>query len=443
MGRFGSLFKKSEKEKSESNPYAQQPPTAQSSPPPQYDQYTQYNSAQYNDNQSISPAPVGAPSGLPSGPRPGGLPSRVASGYGNGQSPPPQYSPDPAQPSPSGSQRSPYGGGSPYLNGSSTSMGPGFSKEKYGAQDGVGKSRFEPATSPYASSATPPLQSPGGYGNLGASSSGDLFANYKRPSQQATSPSGQPPYGTPGQDGESQMMSEEDREEAEIQEKKAQIIQTIKDTRDAAARSEAKVNDALARALAMTQQTFEQGERLRNAEKNATAAGREIAKGKVNLSALDHAQRMLDFAGNSKTAIQMREEKKMEYDHEQQAEVEAIEREEREARARYAQVQAIMERQNQPRPRTLGAGASKASAFEFEDEEFEDDTGEQRMHNQQIREHQEAIVHGLRQLNGVLKIQGQELERQVEQTARMTERTERNNEGLWRNRVHLESKYGK
>src|SRR5690349_12828272 len=85
MGRIGGWFKKSDdKEKSTSNPYAQQPPVTQQqsvgqhSPPPGYDQYNQYNGNQYNANQNLPQAHQGQPFGLPSGPRPGGLPGRVA-----------------------------------------------------------------------------------------------------------------------------------------------------------------------------------------------------------------------------------------------------------------------------------------------------------------------------------------------------------------------------
>jgi len=235
-------------------------------------------------------------------------------------------------------------------------------------------------------------------------------------------------------------MTEEERQEAEVQGIKSQIMHEIKGTSDSAARSEAKVNEALARALAMTQQTFEQGDRLDNAERHGATTHREISKGTVNLSALDSAQKMLNFAGNSKTAIQMREERKMGYDREHQRELDAMEQERKESRLKYAEMQGQIEAQNQQQSRTL-LGGGNASKYNFEDEEFEDDTGEQRMHNEQIRGHQDAILQGLRKVNGVLKIQGEELDRQVKQIDRMTERTERNTEGLWKNRVHLESKY--
>ena len=284
MGRFGSLFKKSEKEKSESNPYAQQPPAAQSpaqssaqfSPPPQYDQYTQYNNSQYNENQYGSQRPQGQPSGLPTGPRPGGLPSRVAPGpgFGNDKPPPPQYSPQP-------SQYSAYNGGSPSLgsaagtpvlsNTSSPSMGTGYPREKYGASDGVGKSRFEPAPSPYGNSAAPSPRQQGGYGNLGDTGGGGLFDNYNGPSKQAAGP-------VPGQTdtsydpsmpyGESQVMTAEEREQAEVDNLKAQIEAEQMATNEVGRRNYARMVEANERLRAMNTQLLENSETLNRAEAN-------------------------------------------------------------------------------------------------------------------------------------------------------------------------------
>ncbi|KAL2178823.1 uncharacterized protein P884DRAFT_328842 [Thermothelomyces heterothallicus CBS 202.75] len=439
MGRFGSLFKKSEKEKPESNPYAPQSPATQSSPPSQYAPYTQYNAAQYNDNQSISSAPAGAPSGLPSGPRPGGFPSRVAPGYGNDRSPPPQYSPDPSQPSPSGSQRSPYGGGSPYPNAPSPSMGTGFSKEKYGAQDGVGKSRFEPATSPYASSASPPSQSQGGYGNLDASSSGDLFANYNGyPKQPTSQVPGQndASYDPAMEQGETREMTEEEKEEALVNSTKAEILQTMHETNEVGMRAHAKAVEANERMRLMNEQLLRQTEMLNNAEKNTFKTQSQVEVSTVNLDDLDAANAsMFNLVANSKKRVQARTQRKLEIQRQHEVLGERTIQEEHNLERKW---RAERKKLDANRPQELLGAKKKTDFSQFE---FEDDDGQQREQNERYEQIVDGILEQAKNLRQNAEFQGFVLNEQIKQIDRITNNVQASDDKLGKNVIRINSTY--
>jgi hypothetical protein len=448
MGRFGALFKKSEKEKPESNPYAQQPPAAQSpaqsSPPPQYDQYTQYNNSQYNENQYASQRPQGQPSGLPSGPRPGGLPGRVAPGpaFGNDK-PPPQYSPQPGQ-------YSPYGGGSPSLgsaagtpvlpsNTSSPSMGTGFPREKYGASDGVGKNRFETAPSPYGNSTGAPPQRQGGYGNLGDTGSGGLFDNYNGPAKQAAGPvSGQAgaPYDPSGQYGESQLMTEEEREEAEVNDIKARIEQEQMQTNEVGRRNYARMVEANERMRAMNTQLLQNSETLERAEANTDRTQAQADISGVNLDDLDAANTTIwNFAANSKSRIASRAEKKMTIQQQQAA----LSERNRQENSLDRQWQIRQNELETAKPKgLLGAPSKKTDFSKFE---FEDDTGRQR----EMNEEYEGIVDGLlqqtKEMRQQAEFQGFILDHQNAQIARLTNKVESADDTVTKHRIRLETKY--
>ncbi|KAK3301004.1 uncharacterized protein B0H64DRAFT_382400 [Chaetomium fimeti] len=291
MGRFGALFKKSEKEKPESNPYAQQQQQpgaqspAQSSPPPQYDQYTQYNNSQYNENQYASQRPQGQPSGLPAGPRPGGLAGRVAPGqsFGNDKSPPPpQYSPQP-------SQYSAYGGGSPSLG--SAAGTPVLPSNTSSPSIGTG---FEPAPSPYGDSMGPPQQHQGGYGGLGDTSGGGLFDNYKPPSKESFSPvpgQTEAPYGSQEPYVDRSQMTEEEREEADVQVVKDQINDLRRQDKAASNRILMAVEQSVAMSANNLQTAQDQGDRLAGAHKNLTKSGTSVVIAGQNAAHLERLNR--------------------------------------------------------------------------------------------------------------------------------------------------------
>ncbi|KAG7292504.1 hypothetical protein NEMBOFW57_002539 [Staphylotrichum longicolle] len=306
MGRMGGWFKKSDdKEKSASNPYAQQPsvtqqqPVGQTSPPPLYDQYSQYNGNQYNANQNLPQSRQGPPSGLPAGPR-AGLPSTFGQGPprtgtwesnntappeydeqpGHGAPPPSYHRPSPTSstgwsPALSSSRASPSigpNGGSPALSSTtSPSLGTGYPREKLGAADGVGKSRFDqPVASRYNNSPSLPSQRQGGYGGLDTGRE-ELFANYKGPSQSTTGPNlaqSTSPYSGDGGFNEEREMTEEERKDAEVAGLKAQIEAEQIGTEDSLDRSLQAVTAANSMFDNLLNDFEIQESRMDNAERN-------------------------------------------------------------------------------------------------------------------------------------------------------------------------------
>jgi hypothetical protein len=127
---------------------------------------------------------------------------------------------------------------------------------------------------------------------------------------------------------------------------------------------------------------------------------------------------MWNFAGNSKTAVQSREERKLMFERDNEVELREIEREEKEAELRKAALHARLESQQQNRSKGL-LGGNKAGNSMFE---FEDDTGEQREMNNEIEEAQEEALFALQQARLVLDANQKEIERQNHQVQRMTER---------------------
>ncbi|KAK4105328.1 hypothetical protein N658DRAFT_555843, partial [Parathielavia hyrcaniae] len=387
MGKFGELFKRSDKSKAE-NPYAQQP-VSQSSPPPQYGQY---NQSQYNDNRQI---PQGPPSGLPTGPRPGGLAGRVAPGPSRtdtwesnrtSHTAPPGYSEQPGTSSPPpaylGSPAALSGGTGPALssnmaspalpsNRTSPSVGNGFSREKYGAQDGFGGNRFgSSSTSPYDRSDGLPSQRQGGYGGLDTESGG-LFANYKPPRQQvADSSLGQadPFSGGPGQYRDPQQMTEED----ELDWTKAEIVGTKVATNDVARRNISRLAAANEQFDAMNGQLVREWEMLKNAEKNINNSDGQAKVGGVNIDDLNAANTsMFNLAANSKARVMQRHEKKMTIQRQQQLAEQGISMEADQIGREW---EAERQKTQGTKPKVLGGSAQKTDASRFQ---FEDDTGEQ------------------------------------------------------------------
>jgi hypothetical protein len=149
-------------------------------------------------------------------------------------------------------------------------MGAGFSKDKYGAQDGVGRNRFEPTSSPYGNPTPFTSQRQGGYGNLD-DGRGALFAGYNAGPKSTTSPSlGQPggSYGDSMQYDESQPMTEEERADAEAEGYKAQIEETQAAANDVGRRNYANMVAANERMLALNTQLLQDSEVMKRAEAN-------------------------------------------------------------------------------------------------------------------------------------------------------------------------------
>ncbi|KAK4128610.1 hypothetical protein N657DRAFT_639097 [Parathielavia appendiculata] len=457
MGKFGELFKKSDKSKAE-NPYAQQP-VSQSSPPPQY---SQYNQSQFNDNRHIS---QGASSGLPAGPRPSGLPSRVAAGPPRtdtwesnkpSYTAPPVYSEQRGTSSPPPSYKgspAPFSGGrspalspalssntaSPALpsNRTSPSVGNAFPREKYGARDGFGGNRFgSSSTSPYDRSPGLPSQRQGGYGGLGTENGG-LFDNYKPPSQRFADQSSDqvgPFSGAPGQYGDSQQMTEDE----ELEWTKAEIVGTKVATNEVARRNVSRLAAANEQFDAMNEQLVREWEMLKNAEKNINNSDGQAKVGGVNIDDLDAANTsMFNLVANSKARVMQRHEKKMVIQRQQKLMEQDISMGADEIGREWE-----MERQKlqATKPKVLGGSAQKTDASRFQ---FEDDTGEQ----QALDDEYDGLVGEIEKESGKLleRAQFQEfmLTRQNKLIEDMTVRAETVSDHVVKNQMRLDTRYNR
>ncbi len=327
MGKFGSLFKKSDDKQKpaspapSSNPYASPStdsyassstnPYAQPSPPTQHQQYQQYNSAQHRDNQRASQSSYGAASqssysapsygsssGLPSGPRPGGLPARVNQGAGTWSSghdsygPPPSYSAGADDSSATHSNRTspsvvsssfsratgssqttptiPSQGGSPAFSSGAPSpafgskTATGYPSEKYGATDAIGRNRFDTAAT---------SQRPGGYGNLDSARE-ELFSGYNRNQQAGPNlAQSQSPQFEAGNFADREHMTEEELEAAEVDDKKQEIIHYKKETAASSARAANMSDEGVARLFGNLENLQNQGRVLRDVQGKINQAG--------------------------------------------------------------------------------------------------------------------------------------------------------------------------
>ncbi|KAH6619702.1 hypothetical protein B0J18DRAFT_434802 [Chaetomium sp. MPI-SDFR-AT-0129] len=464
MGRFGGLFKKSEKGKPEVNPYAQQsqPADTQSSAPQQYgqnqpseypgpsqashyrqepshSQYTQYNAAQFNDNQSVPQS-----SGLPSGPRPGaGYPNRVGtfSTVSADKSPPPQYSPH------SSSQYSPYPGKDSPSTAATTPQtsahpspavgGGGFPKEKFGATGGVGRARFEPAQTTVENGPRSPSQqqNQGGYGSLGGEDGLGLSNGYERPPKQApVSRPGESQYGDSY--GDSHEMTEQEREDADVNDMKMLIEQGLEDTNVITRRVAGMVHQGNDKLAAIQAQVQQDGERLGFAQRQMEAAHTHAKVGAVHLDDLDAANaKMINVWANSKSRIAERHEKRLNI--ERQDQMMSEERAREDARV---EREREMQRVEAARSRGLLAGVAKqktdTSRFEFED-----DSGVQRAKNDEFDGLTNVILGGVVNMKERALVLGDEINSQNARIARMTELADRANDEVSKNHIRMTTKY--
>lgn len=458
MGRFGDLFKKSDGKSKAENPYAQ-PPVDQSSPPPQYGQY---NQSQYNDNRYATQQTQGPPSGLPAGPRPGGLPSRVAPGPSRTDTwesnrtagtAPPQYSEQTSPPPPSyqGSTGTFSGGkspaftsntASPSLSGASPALssnkaspsvgGGGFPREKYGAQDGFGRNRFEPSnTSPHDRSAAFPSQRQGGYGGLDTESGG-LFANYQPPSQRTPGPSqvqAHAPYSQDGAYSENPEMTEEERQEAEADRLKALIQQTQMETEDSADRSLQMMYEANQRMDYMLQDFQNQEERLDNAERNLGATHNLNDKAKNQTQVLKHVNRPLFKPGWSRSKQEELSQRWAEQ------EVDYLRRQDEmraEQQQRNRQLQTGIEDSN-----TRVLASKTLSQDDYNKFAFEDDDGEQRERLQRTDEKVDKLLFLTQNLHQKSVLLNERAEQSNARLNRMQESAERARDDVVRNQAAL------
>ncbi|KXX78145.1 Protein transport protein SEC9 [Madurella mycetomatis] len=436
MGKFSSFLRKSsDKDKTDNpNPYAQQHES------PRYDgnQYHGQNSQPYTG------PPAGSGVGLPSSVRPGGLPNKLASG-GVGRSaafesdkasPPPAYNNDsshlPGYSSQHASRDRSYNSASP-------SMGSGYARDKLGASDGIGRDRYgAPTSGPSSQPSQRPVQNQGGYGGL-ESDKGGLFANYNAPPKYtagANFPQPGGPVDAQGRPLNWNEMTEEERENAQVQATKTQIEQTSEQTVDVSRNIVAMARNARMRTTDIRQQLARDGELLDHAESRMEDASAEADKGDVNLDDLTAANKSIfnPFA-NSKSRIAARNEKKMTI--QQQREMRAEEAK-REAYERQQAMATEMQKIRESRPKKL-LGGNKNKDFGRWDLEFEDDSGRQREMNEEIDKNLDEVEQLLGEVHFDANAISLTIDKQNQQVSRMAEKTERANDRVRLNQMHLDT----
>lgn len=266
-----------------------------------------------------------------------------------------------------------------------------------------------------------------------------MFDNYNGPSKQAAGP-------VPGQTdasydpsmpyGESQVMTEEEREQAEVDNIKAQIEAEQAATNEVGRRNYAKMVDANEQLSAMTAHLLRNSETLTQAEANADKTKAQADISGVNLDGLDAANTtMFNFAANSKGRIASRAEKMMNIQRQHEAQLERM-REEQDVSRKWEARQQQLEAE---RPKVLLGGAGKKT--DFSKYEFEDDTGRQR----EMNEEYDGIVDGLLEQSMKLRQQTELqkfiLDDQNEQIARMTHKVETAGDAVTKQRIRLDTKY--
>jgi hypothetical protein len=189
-------------------------------------------------------------------------------------------------------------------------MGTGFPREKYGASDGVGRNRFDPAPSPYGGSTAAVTQRQGGYGNLGDAGGGGLFDNYTPPSKNSSGP------GSAQADGlgvseqayiDPANMTAEEREDAEVKRIQALIQEDRNGTEQSQDRSLQMAREAYERSNEIMNTLARQGDTLLHANQQleesckktvyyviftdmlTRAIANQTEKSHLNVKALEHA----------------------------------------------------------------------------------------------------------------------------------------------------------
>ncbi|GAB1310982.1 hypothetical protein MFIFM68171_01192 [Madurella fahalii] len=444
MGKFSSFLRKSsDKDKTDKNPSpSSSNPYLQQQDPPQYDgnQYHTQNSQPYPG------AEAGSRVGLPSSVRPGGLPNKLSyDGVGRNAayesdktSPPPAYNHDSHQLPGYASQRGTSG------------LASGYQKDKLGASDGFGRDRFGSPALPQSNQHPPrPTQNQGGYGGLG-DENGALFANYSGPQKFAAAQNPPQPGAQAGGQGRPMNwneMTDQEKEDYQVQETKTQIVDTIRDTKASGARSVAMVNQFVNGTMSINEQLMRDRERLHQAHRNLIGTGTEVDKGRVNLSHLDAARApLLNLMANSSSRIAAREEKKTVRQLQHEKELAQLDQDEFESTEKFARMQAMMEQEmrardaqeKQAQQKTLLGGKPKNTWMEFED-----DTGEQAALNEEIEQQTAEISRGLGAAKMMLQFQQEQLSQQNDKLKVMSELADKAQHGVSRNQLHLNAKHGR
>ncbi|KAJ4295964.1 hypothetical protein N0V88_004666 [Collariella sp. IMI 366227] len=451
MGKLSSFFKKSDDKAKPPNPPVSNPYAVnQPSPSPSSSNYEPFNTQQYDGNRYRS-----QPSqGFSAGSHHGGLPGKGVAPSSHTSTPQSNQKTSATLPPYTEEPPAPHHAPPSYTSNSSTSTG--YPREKFGASGGIGHNRFDhQAGSQHGQPGMYPPQRQGGYGGFD-DGRGDLFANHHGPSKQAARPiDTRPgmPFDDSAQNAEMQPMTEEEG----VQQTKRQIEQHLGEIKAASGRNRNLADEFRRGAFAVTQKTHEQGQTLYGVEQNAARIGTQVTKGRDNLTNLGNAQKMVNFASNSKSAIQRQGERSMTQDQNLDVQIEKIKRNAKEEDEIFENMQRhIMTSRGQPN-RILGGGqANNKSPFQFED-----DSGVQGQLIDEADANNEETLQALIEGKEALKAQGQMLEKQNARLDAMTENVsdtlqrlhfktaliifvrqiERHGDGLWRNKVHLETKY--
>ncbi|KAK0731846.1 hypothetical protein B0H67DRAFT_679405 [Lasiosphaeris hirsuta] len=407
------LFGKKDKDRSspaqDDNPYARQP--AQDP----------YANAPAPYQQQQPPRTMG----LPSGPRAGapvGLPRGPAPRAGSGGPPPPYSSPAPGPSYPVQQQ----------------GAGGGYGNDRFGAPAGYGGNRYgDNKQGPNPAVGGPPPRA-GGYGGLGSldddDSRGGLFNDYKPPNARQNSgprggqnswesgPNGPAQPGASGGGsgayggyGEERELTQEEQEEMQVQDIKREIIQTQQSTIQSGSRALDMLNNGTMSAANIAQALARQREHLDNAEGNIDNASVHNRIAKEQTKRLDKLNgSMFIPTGLNKKKLAALDEERMRSEQQEKLEREQARTGAYQGRMR---MQGVMS--DLSKPQQLGTKTNRSRREEFK---FEDDDGEQEQNNQEIDDITDRLAAGVSILHGAAKVIGDELEDQINQVDRITEK---------------------
>ncbi|KAK4188538.1 hypothetical protein QBC35DRAFT_496148 [Podospora australis] len=414
MGRFGSLFRKSDdKEKvepPEQNPY-QAAPT---------DNYAQSNAYTANQNRHVAPGRHG----LPSGPHPG-------------SSAPPPYTQSPSLYSkdsptfPADSKRqdtgkagdSRYQAGSPGLQSAGSSSAVGYGNDRFGATTGYGSRRYDNSAA-YGRdnyNAAPPQKPAGGYGGLGDGDN-ELFKNYVPPSQRndASIPAGPDNY---------DQMTEEEKQEAEIQAQKREISRLRNETEDTLDSVLGKLEYGNRTAEQAHESLVRQDEHLYKVNEKVMEATIQARVADANVKDLRDANKsMFNFYAMSRKRREGLNDERLVAELQEKDERERMQLETQQAKARNRQ------RMQGSTQQTFGSGRSAADTSRYK---FEDDDGDQEEQEMRIADKTERALFGAQQLHHRALAIGEGLEDSVANINRIQDKTSNATDKVIRNNNKL------
>ncbi|KAL2113885.1 hypothetical protein VUR80DRAFT_2010 [Thermomyces stellatus] len=443
MGKLFSRSSKSSRNTSE-NPYAQTP----ESQDPYADNSSKTSMSSYS-NKSSAGFPSGPRAGLPSGPKGGAPVSRPAPSQQPSQQPPPSYG---------------------------SSVSGGYAPNKYGSGGGYGANRYQNEQS-FRQNQNAPVTSqpfrPGGYGGLGGSGlqpqppggldrtdststdadRGNLFGGAKDryqaqhgniydPAAKPTTGYGQSGAsavgsGSYGGYGEPRELTQEEKEEEELQNTKAQIRYIRDETLSSTNRSLQQMQNAMDAGQDTLARLAYQGERLHNADKNMDLAENHNTSGYEKAKELQTVNRSM-FAVHvsnpftAKKRAQARDEQVMERHRAEKSQREAT-------RAAHWQEARLMENSQRIgnlsiEDESFGRPQKANSKYMFE----ESDDEEEQEKEKTIDGNLGLLLQGAKGLHQLATNTGEVLDEQNRIIDRIAVKTDRVDDGVRRNRLELD-----